>query len=122
MTRRRFQWIVCVLAVFFVMPWPAAAKKVDDVETASRLIQAFGGKAQPELMTNALRSVSKTQLSRYKRAVTLEKPLDVRVLGDRYVSAAFFTRVKKAGSARAKAEPAIYILLFHKKTEGGAGP
>ncbi|VFQ46123.1 hypothetical protein [Desulfoluna butyratoxydans] len=119
MTRRRFQWIACVLAVFFMMPWPAAAKKVEDVETASRFAQAFGGKVQPELMTNALRSVGKTQLHRYKRDVTLEKPLDVRVLGDRYMSAAFSARVKKAGSARAKAEPAIYVLLFQKKADGG---
>jgi len=119
MTRRRFQWIVCVLAVFLVMPWPAVAKKVGDVETASRLVQVFGGKEQPELMTNTLRSVSKSQLSRYKREVSFEKPLDVRILGDRYVSVGFSTHVKKAGRARAKAEPAIYILLFKKKTEGG---
>jgi len=101
------------------MPWPAAAKKTGDVETVCRLAQSFGGKEQPGLMNNALRSVTKAQLRRYKREVALEKPLDVRVLGDSYVSAAFATRVKKAGSARAKTESAIYILLFHKRAEGG---
>lgn len=101
------------------MPWVASAETVADVESATRLAQVFGGKEQPGLIDNALRSVVKYQLSRYKREVTLDKALDFRVLSDRYATVAFESTVKKAGSGRAKGVPAIYVLLFLKNTAGG---
>ena len=119
MVRRRVQGVVCILAVLFLMPWSAAAEKVNSVDAANRLAQAFGGKDQPGLIDNALRSVTKYQRSRYKREVTFEKTLDFRVLGERYAAVGFDAMFKKAGSARAKGQPAIYVLLFLK--EAGKG-
>jgi len=101
------------------MPLSAAAEKVNDVGSANRLAEAFGGKAQPGLIDNSLRSVTKYQRSRYKRDVTFEKPVDFRVLGDRYATVGFQATVKKAGSARSKGQTAIYVLLFLK--EAGKG-
>ncbi len=105
--------------MFFLMPLSAAAEKVNDVGSANRLAEAFGGKAQPGLIDNSLRSVTKYQRSRYKRDVTFEKPVDFRVLGDRYATVGFQATVKKAGSARSKGQTAIYVLLFLK--EAGKG-
>lgn len=121
MTRRRRRWkrIAWVVAVMCLMPMAVLAEAVGDLDAAGRLAQAFGGKEQPGLMDNALRSITKAQRSRYKREVTFEKPVDFRALNDSYGAVAFEATVKKAGSARAKGQPAIYILLFEKRGEGG---
>lgn len=115
------RFVVCffVFSMVALLPVSAWCEPVSGWEDVTRLTTAFSGQNSAGLMERTLGVVVKQQHRRYKRDVKVENPLDFRVLDAEHASVAVSAQVKKAGSARAKGTPAIFVLLFRKEEGGG---
>ena len=118
MIKRLFFYAVVFSLMLLCFSQISLAEPVKDWKDVYRLARSFGGGDGEPAMEKALRMVVKQQKSRHNRNVDVVRPVDFRVLGAAHASVAVSTLLKKAGSARSKGIPAVFVILFRK--EAGA--
>lgn len=118
MLKKRYLFVCSAVAfAIFMLSGIAFAKELSSFEELYRQIPGDNPN-NSAVIDAALKNIAKTQELRENKIAVFEKPKELLVINPRFISISFDAGVKSKGvSARAKATPAVYALLFEKDTK-----